>query len=86
MATVIVPAHNEASVIRRCLNSLINQPDLDTLIVACNGCTDDTAEIVRNEYPQAICHNSADFLHHGYQCWRQHLQSWHPVKTAADCR
>ena len=55
MATVIVPAHNEASVIRRCLNSLINQPGLDTLIVACNGCTDDTAEIVRNEYPQAIC-------------------------------
>ena len=55
MATVIVPAHNEASVIRRCLNSLIHQPGLDTLIVACNGCTDNTAEIVRNEYPQAIC-------------------------------
>lgn len=55
MATVIVPAHNEASVIRRCLDSLANQPGMDTLIVACNGCTDSTAEIVRNEYPQAIC-------------------------------
>lgn len=55
MASVIVPAHNEATVIRRCLDSLINQPELDTLIVACNGCSDDTAEIVRNEYPQAVC-------------------------------
>lgn len=55
MATVIIPAHNEASVIRRCLDSLHNQQGLETLIVACNGCTDNTAEIVRNEYPQAIC-------------------------------
>ena len=55
MASVIVPAHNEASVIRRCLDSLIGQSGLDTLIVACNGCSDNTAEIVRNEYPQAIC-------------------------------
>lgn len=55
MASVIVPAHNEASVIRRCLDSLSAQAGLDTLIVACNGCTDNTAEIVRNEYPHAIC-------------------------------
>ena len=55
MATVIVPAHNEASVIRRCLDSLLQQSGITTLIVACNGCTDDTATIVRKEYPQAIC-------------------------------
>lgn len=55
MASVIVPAHNEASVIRRCLDSLSGQAGLDTLIVACNGCTDNTAEIVRKEYPNAIC-------------------------------
>ncbi len=55
MASVIVPAHNEASVIRRCLDSLNGQAGLDTLIVACNGCTDNTAEIVRTEYPHAIC-------------------------------
>jgi glycosyltransferase involved in cell wall biosynthesis len=55
MASVIVPAHNEASVIRRCLDSLKGQAGLDTLIVACNGCTDNTADIVRNEYPDAIC-------------------------------
>jgi glycosyltransferase involved in cell wall biosynthesis len=55
MASVIVPAHNEAKVIRRCLDSLANQVGVDTLIVACNGCTDNTADIVRQEYPQAIC-------------------------------
>lgn len=55
MATVIVPAHNEATVIRRCLDSLVGQAGLDTLIVACNGCSDNTAAIVRQEYPQAIC-------------------------------
>jgi glycosyltransferase involved in cell wall biosynthesis len=55
MASVIVPAHNEASVIRRCLDSLVGQAGVETLIVACNGCTDNTADIVRTEYPQAHC-------------------------------
>ena len=55
MATAIVPAHNECSVIRRCLDSLISQESLDTIIVACNGCSDDTAAIVRSEYPSVIC-------------------------------
>lgn len=55
MATVIIPAHNEASVIRRCLDSIIQQPEVDTLIVACNGCSDNTAAIVRQHYPDVIC-------------------------------
>ena len=55
MATVIVPAHNEANVIRRCLDSLVNQPGVNTLIVACNGCQDDTVAIVRQHYPHVIC-------------------------------
>jgi glycosyltransferase involved in cell wall biosynthesis len=55
MATIIVPAHNEASVIENCLNSLINQPEVDHIIVACNGCTDNTAEIVKANYPNAHC-------------------------------
>lgn len=55
MATVIVPAHNESTVIRKCLDSLINQPMTDKIIVACNGCTDDTADIVRKEYPNVTC-------------------------------
>lgn len=55
MATVIVPAHNEATVIQRCLDSIVNQSGIDQIIVACNGCTDNTAEIVRTHYPQVLC-------------------------------
>ena len=55
MATVIVPAHNEGSVIRRCLDSLVGQEGVDRIIVACNGCSDDTVSIVMNEYPQVTC-------------------------------
>lgn len=55
MATVIVPAHNEANVIRRCLDSLVGQAGLDRIIVACNGCTDDTVAIVRQFYPDVTC-------------------------------
>ena len=55
MATVIVPAHNEASVIEACLDSIIGQSEVDHIIVACNGCTDDTAEIVRKKYPDIHC-------------------------------
>lgn len=46
---VIIPAHNEAGVIRRTLNSLGTLPearDLD-VIVAANGCSDDTAALAR---------------------------------------
>ena len=55
MATVIVPAHNESAVIEACLDSLINQPEVDQIIVACNGCTDNTADIVRKKYPAIHC-------------------------------
>ena len=55
MATVIVPAHNEASVIEDCLDSIINQKGIDHIIVPCNGCSDDTVEIVRNKYPSVVC-------------------------------
>ena len=55
MATVIVPAHNEASVIEACLNSIINQSGVDHIIVPCNGCTDNTVEIVQTKFPSAVC-------------------------------
>lgn len=47
--SIIIAAHNESSVIGRCLDSL--QPIIDDgstlIIVACNGCTDDTAAVAR---------------------------------------
>jgi glycosyltransferase involved in cell wall biosynthesis len=55
MATIIVPAHNEATVIQRCLDSLVSQVGIERIIVACNGCTDNTAEIIRTHYPQVLC-------------------------------
>jgi glycosyltransferase involved in cell wall biosynthesis len=49
MISVIVPAHNEETVIRRCLHGLIegSRPNELEIIVVCNGCTDRTAEIAR---------------------------------------
>lgn len=55
MATVIVPAYNESKVIRRCLDSLLQQHGVDEIIVACNGCHDNTAQIVVREYPSVTC-------------------------------
>ena len=49
MISIIVPAHNEQSVITRCLQALTEgaMPGELEVIVACNGCTDRTAEIAR---------------------------------------
>jgi glycosyltransferase involved in cell wall biosynthesis len=49
IASVIIPAHNEAAVIERCLASLLADASDDEfeVWVMCNGCTDDTANRVR---------------------------------------
>ncbi len=57
MATVIVPAHNEASVIEDCLNSIIDQAGVDHIIVPCNGCTDNTVDIVKTKFLNIVCLN-----------------------------
>ncbi len=47
--SVVIPAHNEGPVIRRCLDSLftgVGPGELDVIVV-CNGCRDDTAELAR---------------------------------------
>jgi len=46
-ASVIIPAHNEAAVIGRCLDALFAdvEPDELEVVVACNGCDDDTAGV-----------------------------------------
>lgn len=47
MISIIVPAHNESAVIRRNLTALVNgaKPGELEVIVAANGCTDDTVKI-----------------------------------------
>ncbi len=47
--SIIIPAYNEASVIARCLATLMRdaRPGEFDVVVVCNGCTDDTAAIAR---------------------------------------
>ena len=49
VASVVIPAHNEAMVIGRCLEALGQTADPGVLevVVACNGCSDDTAARAR---------------------------------------
>lgn len=48
-ATILIPAHNEAPVIERCLRSLLEDADSDEfeVIVLSNGSTDQTVELAR---------------------------------------
>ncbi|MFW6313840.1 MAG: glycosyltransferase [Spirochaetota bacterium] len=55
MISVVIPAHNEEAVIARCLGALLDgaqEGELD-VVVACNGCTDRTAERAR-EFGDAV--------------------------------
>ena len=56
VATVLVPAWNEASVIRRTLSGLLASAGADTLriVVIANACTDATAAAARMAAPQAL--------------------------------
>ena len=49
LGSVVIPAHNEGEVIKRCLDALfagIQPGDLDVVVV-CNGCADNTAAVAR---------------------------------------
>ena len=54
-ATIVIPAHNEANVIQRCLEHIYDtsEPGEFEVIVVCNGCTDNTAGVVRQNFPLA---------------------------------
>lgn len=75
--SVVIAAHNEASVLGQCLERLLADaaPDELTVVVVANGCTDDTASIARAhgvhviELPQpgkAAALNAADRSEPGY--------------------
>ena len=53
--SVVVPAHDEERVVGRLLDAVAPQVEagLIELVVACNGCTDGTADLVRSRLPSA---------------------------------
>jgi glycosyltransferase involved in cell wall biosynthesis len=53
MISIVVPAHNESSVIARTLSQWVGKPASDEIrvVVVCNGCTDDTANVARRFGP-----------------------------------
>jgi glycosyltransferase involved in cell wall biosynthesis len=46
LGSIVIPAYNEGSVIRRCLDSIFTglDPQEVEVVVACNGCVDDTVD------------------------------------------
>ena len=49
MVSIVIPAHNEETTIGRCLSRLLGEGSSASLqvVVACNGCSDRTAEVAR---------------------------------------
>ena len=56
MISIVVPAHNESSVIARTLGAWVSHsgPEVIDVVVVCNGCTDDTADIARRFAPARV--------------------------------
>jgi glycosyltransferase involved in cell wall biosynthesis len=55
LGSIVIPAHNEATVIARCLDALLRgfEPGQLDVVVVCNGCRDDTAAIART-FPHSV--------------------------------
>lgn len=57
LGSIVIPAYNEGAVIARCLDEVFDglDPSEVEVVVACNGCTDDTADRVRSSgYPVQV--------------------------------
>ena len=62
LGSVVIPAHDEAAAIRRCLDGLFAgfQPGELDVVVVCNGCSDETAALARSSgHPVRVIELSA---------------------------
>lgn len=84
--SVIIPAHNEAAVISRTLGAL--EPVLRTgrveVIVVCNGCTDDTAELAASVPGVQVLHCPAPSKTGAMNFGDAHATRWPRVYLDAD--
>ncbi|MEM9517622.1 MAG: glycosyltransferase [Actinomycetota bacterium] len=55
VASVVIPAHNEAAVIGALIDELFDDQSIGLeVVVVCNGCTDNTAAVVRQHAPAVV--------------------------------
>jgi glycosyltransferase involved in cell wall biosynthesis len=57
LGSIVIPAYNEGAVIERCLDEVFDglDPSEVEVVVACNGCTDDTVDRARSSgYPVRV--------------------------------
>jgi cellulose synthase/poly-beta-1,6-N-acetylglucosamine synthase-like glycosyltransferase len=89
---VLVPAHNEASVIRRTVRSVSSQLNADDrLVVIADNCSDDTASISRREGAEVIERTDSERRGKGYALdfGVRHLEKNPPavvIVVDADCQ
>lgn len=85
--SIIIPAHNEMSVIRRCLIAILKDAEENEfdIFVVCNGCDDDTANIARS-FGSAVKVLETDTASkiHALNLGDKHAQSFPRIYVDAD--
>lgn len=87
LISVIIPAYNEENYIGNCLDSLMGQDDCSSfeIIVADNGSTDNTANIVRQYQGVILVHAASRGVAHARQAAFEKSKGSIIVSTDADC-
>lgn len=86
IATVIIPAHNEAGVIARTLGPLaaaIVRGELEVIVV-CNACTDDTARIAAGFVGVQVISTDVASKTHAMNLGDDHASGWPRIYLDAD--
>ncbi|AXH98041.1 glycosyltransferase [Ornithinimicrobium avium] len=85
MASVVVPAHDESSSVGRLLDQLLDGgPELEVVVV-CNGCSDDTADVARRYAPAVtVVEEPVASKWHALRSGDRHARSFPRVYVDAD--